>query len=151
MRLRNSAGSCSCPNQSVSGVGRVSVRSVSDLAKSKRRRSPSVGAGFLLLCPRKPELHNGMDGILPGKYQHFCRKAANLPYRISLKYRRWREVFRALGQVRRYGKVQAGNAVKELLWALFRDAWGIYGGIKRAGAFGSSAPRHRLESGVLDR
>ena len=51
-----------------------------------------------------------------------CWKA-NRRYRISLKYRRWREVFRALGQVRRYGKVQAGNAVKELLWALFRDAW----------------------------
>lgn len=51
-----------------------------------------------------------------------CWKA-NRRYRISLKYRRWREAFRALGQMRQYGEVQTGNAVKELLWALFHNSW----------------------------
>lgn len=53
-----------------------------------------------------------------------CWKAARR-YRVSLKYRRWREAFRALGQIRRYGRIEVGGAIKELLGAFFHDtrAW----------------------------
>ncbi len=44
-------------------------------------------------------------------------------YRISLKYHRWREALKALGQLRRCGSLRLGDALKEVIWAFFVNAW----------------------------
>lgn len=44
-------------------------------------------------------------------------------YRISLKYRRWRETLRALGQLHRCEGFRLGDAVKEVIWAFFVKGW----------------------------
>ncbi len=44
-------------------------------------------------------------------------------YRISLKYRRWREALKALGQLRRCGGFRMGDALKEVIWAVFAKGW----------------------------
>lgn len=59
----------------------------------------------------------------PAELRRIARWKAERRYRISLKYRRWREALRALGQLRRLGGVRTGEAAKEFVWALFRNTW----------------------------
>ena len=88
MRLRNSAGSCSCPNQSVSGVGRVSVRSVSDLAKSKRRRSwpwyPSQATRFRKLGEMKSSAYLNFVSPCAKAYRRELIQAASIRFSPEL-------------------------------------------------------------------
>ena len=44
-------------------------------------------------------------------------------YRISLKYRRWKEALKALGRLRSCGGFRMGDALKEVIWAFFVKGW----------------------------
>lgn len=44
-------------------------------------------------------------------------------YRISLKYRHWKEALKALVQLRHCGGFRLGDAVKEVIWAFFVKGW----------------------------
>ena len=59
----------------------------------------------------------------PEERNRIARWKADRRYHISLKYGRWGAALRALGQLRRYGGLQMGGALKELIWALCRDTW----------------------------
>ncbi len=59
----------------------------------------------------------------PEELNRIARWKADRRYHISLKYGRWGAALRALGQLRRYGGLQMGGALKELIWALCRDTW----------------------------
>ena len=70
------------------------------------------------------------------------RWKAGRRYRISLKYRRWGEAFRAFGQFRRCGGGMTSKELKELAWVVFHDAWGwrkLYPFYRRLSTWSSSA------------
>ncbi len=55
--------------------------------------------------------------------QHITAWKAARRYRISLKYRRWKEALKALGQLSSCGGLRIGEALKEVIWAFFVKGW----------------------------
>lgn len=63
----------------------------------------------------------GMDSR--EELDRIARWKAERRYRISLKYRRWREALRALGQLRGCGGIKIRGAIKALIWTMYRNSW----------------------------